>query len=55
MSALKDKLISLVQQKFSIFEINYANFSSKHRLHLPLKLLAADECLIIFHLICGDP
>ena len=26
MSALKDKLISLVQQKFSIFKINYANF-----------------------------
>ena len=29
-------------------------FSSKHRLHLPLKLLAADECLNIFYLICGD-
>ena len=29
-------------------------FSSKHRLHLLLKLLAADECLNIFPLICGD-
>ena len=51
---LKTSSFLSFNNSFEFLKLIMLIFSYKHGLHLPLKLLAVDECLIIFHLICGD-